>query len=77
MSGSGRPPSISPWCSSSGGNVTGTVRMTLRMPSAEAVFQKEVPPRIEMIFGFSFGMSPQRNSGGSFGTFRTMFRSGK
>ena len=40
----------------------------------EAVFQKDVPPRVEMIFGFSVGMSPQRNFGGSL---RTMFRSGK
>ena len=56
--------------------MTGTVRTTLRMPSADAVFQKEVPPRIEKIFGFSVGMSPQMNFGGSLGR-RTMLRSGK
>ncbi len=44
------------------------------MPSAEAVFQKDVPPRVEMIFGFCVGMRPHRNFGGSF---RTMLRSGK
>ena len=57
--------------------MTGTVRTTLRTPSADAVFQKEVPPRIEMSLGFCVGMRPQRNSGGSFGSLRTMFRSGK
>ena len=34
------------------------------MPSAEAVFQNEVPPRVEEIFGFCVGMRPQRNFGG-------------
>ena len=46
----------------------------LRMPSAEAVFQNDVPPRVDVIFGFFVGMKPQRNFGGSF---LTMFRSGK
>ena len=73
-SGSGKPPSISPWCSSSGGNVTGTVSTTDLIPSAEAVFQNEVPPRIDVIFGAFVGMSPHRNSGGSF---LIMLKSGK
>ena len=73
-SGSGRPPSIWPWCSSSVGNVTGTVSTTELIPSADAVFQNEVPPRIDVIFGGFVGIKPQRNSGGSF---LIMLKSGK
>ena len=73
-SGSGSPPSIWPWCSSSGGNVTGTVSTTELTPSAEAVFQKDVPPRSDVIFGGLVGIRPQRNSGGSF---LIMLKSGK
>ena len=54
--------------------MTGTVSTTLRMPSADAVFQKDVPPRVERSLGFCVGMSPQRNFGGSF---RIMLKSGK
>ena len=56
MSGSGRPDSSSPFGTSSGGNVTGTVRMLERTPASPAVTQNEVPPRVEMIFGFDVGM---------------------
>ena len=54
--------------------MTGTVSTTLSIPSAEAVFQNDVPPRVEKTFGFCVGMSPQRNFGGSF---RIMLKSGK
>ena len=54
--------------------MTGTVSTTELTPSADAVFQKEVPPRVEVIFGAFVGISPQRNSGGSF---LIMLKSGK
>ncbi len=54
--------------------MTGTVSTTEFTPSAEAVFQKDVPPRIEVIFGGLVGIRPQRNSGGSF---LIMLKSGK
>jgi hypothetical protein len=54
--------------------VTGTVSTTEFTPSAEAVFQKDVPPRIEVIFGGFVGIRPHKNSGGSF---LIMLKSGK
>ena len=56
MSGSGSPASSSPFGTSSGGNVTGTVRMLERTPAFPAVTQNDVPPRIDRIFGFDVGM---------------------
>ena len=44
-----------PLATSSGGNVTGTVSMSERTPSLPAVTQNEVPPRIEVSFGFETG----------------------
>ena len=73
MSGSGRPASIRPFSTSSGGNVTGTVSMSDRTPALPAVTQNEVPPRIELIFGLESGMKLKRNLGG---VFVTMPRSG-
>ena len=55
MSGSGNPESSSPSGTSSGGNVTGTVRMSDRTPARPAVTQNDVPPRIDSIFGFAMG----------------------
>ena len=55
MSGSGRPESIWPLRTSSGGNVTGTVRMSERTPSVPAVTQNDVPPRMDVSFGFEIG----------------------
>ena len=74
MSGRGRPASICPWCRSSGGKVTGTVRTTLLTPSFAACTQNEVPPRVEMTLGRFFGKKPQKNSGGSL---LTMLKSGR
>jgi len=55
MSGSGSPESSSPFSTSSGGKVTGTVSMSDRTPALPAVTQKDVPPRVETIFGFERG----------------------
>ncbi len=55
MSGKGRPASISPLGTSSGGNVTGTVSTLERTPALPAVTQNDVPPRIEVIFGRDTG----------------------
>ncbi len=55
MSGSGRPESSSPFGTSSGGKVTGTVRMLERTPARPAVTQKDVPPRVLVIFGREIG----------------------
>ena len=43
----------------------GTVRTTLLIPSRPACTQNEVPPRVEVIFGFRVGSQPHRNFGGS------------
>jgi hypothetical protein len=55
MSGSGRPASISPFSTSSGGNVTGTVSMSEATPALPAVTQNDVPPRVDVIFGRDTG----------------------
>jgi hypothetical protein len=54
--------------------VTGTVSTTDSTPLAEAVFQKDVPPRVEKTLGGSVGIRPQRNFGGCL---RIMLKSGK
>ena len=51
MSPRGSPPRIAPWWMSSGGQFMGTVRTTLLMPSSEACFQNDVPPRVESDLG--------------------------
>ena len=56
MSGSGRPDSSSPFGTSSGGKVTGTVSMLERTPALPAVTQNDVPPRIDFTTGFETGM---------------------
>jgi len=45
---------------SSGGKVTGTVRMLDRTPASPAVTQNEVPPRVEVIFGREIGVVEQK-----------------
>ena len=65
MSGSGSPDSNSPFGTSSGGNVTGTVSTLDRTPPAPAVTQNEVPPRIEVSFGFEIGKYLRMNCAGS------------
>ena len=64
MSGSGRPESISPLGTFSGGYVTGTVRIDERTPAAPAVTQNDVPPRIDSIFGRWRGIQSNRNFAG-------------
>ena len=64
MSGSGRPASSSPFGTSSGGNVTGTVRMLLRTPARPAVTQNDVPPRSDVIVGRDVGIQFHRKVGG-------------
>jgi hypothetical protein len=59
---------------SSGGNVTGTVRTLLRTPAWPAVTQNDVPPRVENTFGRAIGIQSKRNFGG---WRRTMPRSGR
>jgi hypothetical protein len=65
MSGRGRPDSISPFGTSSGGYVTGTVSMLERTPALPAVTQNEVPPRIDLMFGLEIGMKLRMKRGGS------------
>ena len=55
MSGSGSPDSSSPFGTSSGGNVTGTVSMLERTPATPAVTQNDVPPRIDWTTGLEIG----------------------
>ncbi len=55
MSGSGSPDSISPFGTSSGGYVTGTVSSLERTPALPAVTQNDVPPRIDRMSGRDTG----------------------
>ena len=43
----------------------GTVRIALFTPSLPACTQNEVPPRVDVTFGFFVGMRPHLNTGGS------------
>ena len=45
--------------------MTGTVSMLERTPALPAVTQNEVPPRIDLMFGFEIGMKLKMNRGGS------------
>ena len=65
MSDRGSPARSSPCAISSGGKVMGTVSTVLLIPSRPACTQKDVPPRVEVSFGFRVGSQPQRNFGGS------------
>ena len=64
-SGTGSPASISPFGTSSTGNVTGTVMMALRTPALPAVTQNDVPPRSDVTFGRESGIQSKRNDGAS------------
>ena len=65
MSGSGRPDNISPFGTVSGGNVTGTVSTLERTPAWPAVTQNDVPPRIDVSFGFAIGKYLRMKRAGS------------